>query len=32
LEAVYPQIVKDIGGDAEKIFALMDSGAKACAK
>ncbi len=32
LESVYPQIVKDIGGDSEKIFAAMESGAKACNK
>lgn len=32
LEPVYPQIVKDVGGDAAKIFGIMEAGAKACAK
>ncbi len=32
LESVYPQIVKEIGGDSDKIFAAMESGAKACQK
>jgi TRAP-type transport system periplasmic protein len=32
LEPVYPQIVKDVGGDAAKIYAVMESGAKACHK
>lgn len=32
LEPVYPQIVKDIGGDAAKIYAVMESGTKACQK
>ena len=32
LEPVYPQIVKDVGGDAERIFGVMEAGIKACAK
>ena len=32
LEPVYPQIVKDVGGDSEKIFGVMEAGIKACAK
>ncbi len=32
LESVYPQIVKETGGDADKFFATMEAGRKACAK
>ena len=32
LEAVYPQIVKETGGESEKFFATMEAGRKACAK
>jgi hypothetical protein len=30
LQPVWPAMVKDVGGDAEKIFQLMESGKKAC--
>jgi len=32
LEPVYPQIVKDTGGDSAGFFAQMEAGIKACAK
>lgn len=32
MEAVYPQIVKETGGESEKFFATMEAGRKACAK
>ncbi len=32
LESVYPQIVKETGGESDKFFALMEAGRKACAK
>lgn len=32
LESVYPQIVKETGGESEKFFATMEAGRKACAK
>jgi TRAP-type C4-dicarboxylate transport system substrate-binding protein len=31
LEPAWPKMVKDVGGDAEKFFALMEAGKKACA-
>ena len=32
LEPVYPQIVKETGGDSASFFALMEAGVKACSK
>ena len=32
LEPVYPQIVKDTGGDSAAFFALMEAGVKACSR
>ena len=32
LEPVYPQIVKETGGDAAGFYAAMETGRKACAK
>jgi TRAP-type transport system periplasmic protein len=32
LEAVYPQIVKETGGESDKFFTAMEAGRKACAK
>jgi TRAP-type transport system periplasmic protein len=32
LESVYPQIVKETGGESDKFFAVMEAGRKACAK
>ena len=31
-EAIYPQIVKELGGSADKIFATMEAGRKTCNK
>jgi TRAP-type transport system periplasmic protein len=31
LEPAWPKMVKEVGGDAEKFFALMEAGKKACA-
>ena len=32
MEPVYPQIVKETGGDAAGFYAAMEAGRKACAK
>ena len=32
MEPVYPQIVKETGGDSASFFALMEAGVKACSK
>ena len=32
MEPVYPQIVKETGGDAAAFYAAMEAGRKACAK
>jgi TRAP-type transport system periplasmic protein len=31
-ESIYPQIVKEVGGSADSIFATMEAGRKACGK
>jgi len=32
MEPVYPQIVKETGGDSAAFYAAMEAGRKACAK